>query len=306
MMLLSFPFGVFVVFNTDIGDDINFQYPLNHLSIFEDIGYFIPDSVELGDAFIVLWSFYAILFAIAIFGPNNGFLKTLSINLNRRNLDTKSNYMLTIVKWFSILILVSIIIDSIQNEIGIVTLPPKIDNDLIQFLYVSISPIAEEFGFRLILIGLPLFIFYSHKLSFTHFFKSLWNPNRHLHLYDIRKPLFLIVFVGVLFGLAHILTGEPWSEGKFAQATASGIILGWLYFRFGLISAILVHWGTNYFIFSYANFVSHVNQITTEEAFVHPLMTAMELLFLISGIFCVFVLITGYFNKKNEQKIKIE
>lgn len=306
MMLLSFPFGLFVVFDTDIGDDINFQYPLNRLDIFKEIRYLIPFDIEVGDVFIVLWSVYAILFTVAMFGPDRGFLKTLSANLSNGKLETKSNYMIAITKWFSILILISVIIDFIQQGFGIVTVPPPVDNDLTQFLYVSLSPIIEELGFRVVLIGLPLFVFYSHKLSIKHFFKSLWNPNRNLHIYDFRKILFLIVLVGIFFGLAHIMTGEPWSEGKFAQATASGIILGWLYFRFGLIPAILVHWGTNYFIFSYANFVSQINEITIEAAFSHPLINTMELLFLISGIFSISVLLITYFNSKKEQKLKIE
>ena len=306
MMLLSFPFGLFVVFDTDIGDDINFQYPLNSLDIFKEIRYLIPFDIEIGDVFIVLWSIYAILFTIAMFGPDKGFLKTLSANLSNGKLETKSNYMIAITKWFSILILISVIIDFIQQGFGIVTVPPPVDNDLTQFLYMSMSPIVEELGFRVILIGLPLFVFYSHKLSIKHFFKSLWNPNRNLHIYDFRKILFLIVLVGIFFGLAHIMTGEPWSEGKFAQATASGIILGWLYFRFGLMPAILVHWGTNYFIFSYANFVSQINEITIEAAFSHPLINTMEMLFLISGIFSISVLLITYFNSKKEQKLKIE
>ncbi len=306
MMLLSFPFGVFVVFNTDIGDDINFQYPLNNLDIFKELDYLTPFDIEIGDVFIVLWSIYAILFTIAMFGPDKGFLKALSANLSHEKLETKSNYMITITKWFSILILMSIIIDFIQQGFGIVTVPPSVDNNLAQFLYVSMSPIVEELGFRVILIGLPLFVFYSHKLSIKHFFKSIWNPNRNLHIYDSRKTLFLIVLVGIFFGLAHIMTGEPWSEGKFAQATISGIILGWLYFRFGLITAILVHWGTNYFIFSYANFVSQINEMTIEAAFSHPLINTMEMLFLISGIFSVSVLLITYFNSKKEQTLKIE
>ena len=305
-MLLSFPFGVFVVFDTDIGNDINFQYPLNHLELFKEIGYLIPSSVEIGDLFIVLWSTYAILFAIAMFGPDNGFLKTLSTYLGLEKLERKSNYMFTITKWFSILILLSIIIDFVQQWFGISTVPPSVNNDLTQFLYVSLSPIVEEFGFRLILIGLPLFVFYSHKLSVSHFLKSLWNPNENLHIYDFKKSLLLIVLVGVFFGLSHIMTGEPWSEGKFAQATVSGIILGWLYFRFGLIPAILVHWGTNYFIFSYANFISQINQITIEDAFSQPMLNTMELLFFISGIFSVSILLINYFNSKRESKLKIE
>lgn len=306
MMLLSFPFGVFVVFDTDIGNDINFQYPLNHLTLFKEIGYLIPSGVEIGDLFIVLWSAYAILFAIAILGPDYGFLKTLSIHLGHGKLETKSNYMFTITKWFSILILLSIIIDFVQQGFGIVTLPPSVDNDLTQFLYVSLSPIVEEFGFRLMLIGLPLFVFYSHKLSLNHFLKSLWNPSSNLHISDFKKPLILIVLVGIFFGLSHIMTGEPWSEGKFAQASVSGIILGWLYFRFGLIPAILVHWGTNYFIFSYANFISQINQITVEDAFSQPLIDTMELLFFISGIFSVSILLINHFKSKRESKLRVE
>jgi hypothetical protein len=305
MMLVSFPFGVFVVFNTDIGDDINFQYPLNNLDVFEEIRYLIPSDIEIGDVFIFLWAIYVVLFTISLFGPDQGFLKTLSANLGNEK-STKTNYMITITKWFSILILMSIIIDFIQQGFGITTIPPSVDNDLTQFLYVSISPILEEFGFRVILIGLPLFVFYSHKLSLSHFFKSLWHPTRNLHIYDFRKVLFLIVLVGIFFGLAHIMTGEPWSEGKFAQASISGIILGWLYFRYGLITAILVHWGTNYFIFSYANFVSQINDIAIEAAFSHPLINTMEILFLISGIFSVSVLLINYFNSREEQKLKIE
>jgi hypothetical protein len=306
MMLMSFPFGVFVVYNTDIGDDINFQYPLNGLDLFEEVGSFIPSDIEIGDVFIVLWSIYAILFTIAVLGPDREFLKTLSATLIHGKLETKSNYMFVITKWFSILILISIIIDFVQQGFGIVTVPPSVDNNLTQFLYVSLSPIVEEFGFRVILIGLPLFVFYSHKLSLKHFFSSLWNPSRNLHVYDFRKTLILIVLVGIFFGLAHIVTGEPWSEGKFAQATVSGIILGWLYFRFGLITSILVHWATNYFIFSYANFISQINDITIEKAFSHPLINTMEILFLISGIFSVSVVLIIYFNSKKEQKLKIE
>ena len=306
MMLLSFPFGLFVVFNTDIGDDINFEYPLKDLGIFKTIGYVIPNGLEIGDIFIVLWSIYAVLFAIAIIGPENGFLKILSLNLNRGKFETKSNYMITITKWFSILILLSFIIDFIQQKFGIITIPPHIDNNLTQFLYVSISPIVEEFGFRVVLIGLPLFVFYSHKLSLIHFFKSLWNPYRNLHISDLKGSLALIVLVGIFFGLAHIMTGEPWSEGKFVQASVSGIILGWLYVRYGLITAILVHWATNYFIFSYANFVSQINEITIETAFSHSLINTMEIIFLILGAFSISILLINYFNSKKEQKLKIE
>ncbi len=310
MMLLAFPFGVYVVFHTDIGTDINFQYPLNDLDIFKKTNFQIPFDLVLGDAFIVLWCIYVILFSIAMIGPDKDFFKIITSNFNHEKLDSKLdsklNYMIIITKWFSILIFISIMIDFIQQQFGIITIAPKSENNLIQFLYVSISPLVEEFGFRIILIGLPLFAFYSHKLSVKHFFNSLWNPNCNLVIYDLRKTMVLIILVGIFFGLAHIMSSESWSGGKFAQATASGIILGWLYVRFGIIVSILVHWGTNYFIFSYANFISQINGITIENVFSNSFMNSIEILFLVSGVFSVILLLITYFNSKNNSKLAIQ
>jgi hypothetical protein len=289
MMVLSFPLGAYVMFQSELGDDINFEYPINLFEIF---------TIEIGDAFIVLWSVYIIFFTIAMLGPKQEFIKTLSSFLSYGKLKTQKNYMVAVTKWFSILILVSAIINFIQEGFGVSTTPPAVENDLIQFFYVSLAPITEEIGFRVFLIGIPLVAFYSHKTSIKHFFKGLWSPSDNLHIYESRRAIILIIIVAIFFGLAHIISGEPWSDGKFAQASASGIILGWLYFRYGLISAILVHWATNYFVFSYVNFISQINLISVEDAFSHSLINTMEIIFLISGVLSIGILLTNYFYSK--------
>ena len=81
----------------------------------------------------------------------------------------------------------------------------------------------------------------------------------------MKKVLLVIVTVGILFGAAHIFSDEAWSTGKLAQAVASGIIIGCVYFRYGLVPAILIHWATNYFIFSYGLIVADINQISTKK-----------------------------------------
>jgi hypothetical protein len=133
----------------------------------------------------------------------------------------------------------------------------------------------------------------------------LWAPSDNLHIYNSRRAIILIVVVAAFFGLSHIISGEPWSNGKFAQATASGIILGWLYFRFGLVSAILVHWATNYFVFSYVNFISQVSLISLEEAFSHSLVHTMEIIFLISGVLSVCILLLSYYTSKKKPALEI-
>jgi hypothetical protein len=296
MMVLSFPLGAYVMFQSDLGDDINFEYPIKPFELF---------TIEIGDAFIVLWSTYIIFFTIAMLGPKQEFIKTLSSFLSLGKLKTQKNYMVAVTKWFSILILVSAIINFIQESFGVSTTPPTVENDLIQFFYVSLAPITEEIGFRVFLIGIPLVAFYSHKTSIKHFFKGLWSPSEYLHIYESRRAIILIIIVAVFFGLAHIISGEPWSSGKFAQASASGIILGWLYFRYGLISAILVHWATNYFVFSYVNFISQISLISVEDAFSHSLINTMEIIFLISGILSIGILFTNYYYSKRKPILDI-
>ncbi len=275
LLLVSFPIGIFVVFETEIGGDINYEYPLTHLDLFDGTEmYRAQIDVSIGDVFVILWTFYVVIFVITMLGPKHGFLKSLSPIISFGKYNPKSNYLISVTTWFSILILISILINFVQEQFGIVTIPPPVDNDLIQFFYVSIAPLVEEFGFRLILIGVPLFFIYSHKSSAKYFIKCLWNPST-LDIHNSKKAIFLIVFVGIIFGFAHVALGEPWSEGQFAQAAASGIILGWVYLRYGFVSSLLIHWATNYFIFSYAIYISQLNYISIEDAFSHSLMSSL-------------------------------
>src|SRR3990170_1052276 len=270
LMILSFPLGAYVVFNSNIEDGVRFDFPINGFDFFPaGIGFEIPIQFELGDVFIGLWGVFVILFSIAI------------------------------------LIVVSGIIDFIQESVGITTQPPQQSDSLIQFFEITAAPISEEIGFRVMLIGIPLFAIYSHRASMILFFKSLWHPTQTLHIYETKKALILIVVVGIFFGVAHIISGESWSLGKFAQATASGIIIGWVYFKHGFVSAIRVHWSTNYFIFSYVNFLAEINEITVKNAFSHSLTNSLEILFVMTGILSIVLIIVNYLNLKKEKKLEI-
>jgi len=298
LLLISFPIGIYVIFESDIGDDINYDYPITHLDIFSQTDFYqSPIDVTLGDAFVILWMFYLIIFVIALLGPKQHFLKSISSLISMGKYDTKLNYMFAMTKWLSILILISAIINFVQESFGIVTTPPLGGNSLIQFFYVSLAPLLEEFVFRIILIGIPLFVLYSGRASIRYFVKCLWNPSS-LNILDSKKAILLIIFVGISFGFAHIAFSDSWSEGKFAQATAGGIILGWVYLRYGIVVSLLIHWATNYFIFAYAHFISQINYVPLELAFTNPLMSSLEWIFLFSGILGVSILLLNRFYLK--------
>ena len=303
LLLVSFPVGIYVVFESEIGGDINYEYPFTDLHLFNDtILQQIPINVSVGDAFVVLWMFYLVVFVIAVLGPRQRFLKTLSGIISRgeqQQSHVQLNYMVGVTKWLSILVLISAIIDLVQTSLlGIEIIPPlplaDAENHLIQFFYISLAPLIEEFGFRLLLIGIPLFLIYSKKASIKYFIRCLWNPHI-LNIDNSKKAIILIVVVGVVFGMSHIIFEGSWSEGKFAQATAGGIILGWAYLRYGFVAALLIHWATNYFVFSYGYFIAEINAISIDEVFSHSFMATIEIILLASGIFSISVLIINKF-----------
>ena len=306
VMICSFPIGAYIFFSSDIGDEINYEYPLQSLDFFiAGISIQIPIEFEIGDVFIVVWSIYAIIFGIAMIGPKKNFFLELAPIMNHGKNTSSANYLVSMIKWFTILILVSAVINIVQESIGITTEPPIAENDLMQFFDVSKAPLIEEIGFRVLLIGVPLFAIYSYKSSAKHFFKSLWNPYANLHVDNKNKAIALIVLVAVFFGIAHIISGEAWSSGKFAQAAASGIIIGWVYFRYGLAPALLIHWSTNYFIFSYVYLIADVNFVTIEQAFTHSMLHTFEILFVVAGIISVIMMMIHKRNSQKEQQLEI-
>ena len=303
LMIVSFPIGAYVVFHSEIGDNIDFGFPMEKFDIFiAGINMQIPFEYQLGDAFIVTWCLFVILFSIAIIGPKKNFLKSISELLIKEKNLTDENYLVTIIKWFSVIVLLSGIINFVQQSFGIAIEPPESTNDLILFLAVSIAPITEEIGFRVILIGIPLFLIYSFRSSVSSFFHTLWHPYKNLHIVDKKKVILLIVLVGIFFGAAHIISGEPWSTGKFAQATISGIIIGWVYYRYGLITALLIHWATNYFIFSYVFAISEINSISVESAISHTMIGTLEIILVVTGIVSISIIIMNFLNSKNENE----
>jgi len=301
IMLLSFPIGLYVMFNSDIGKDINYQYPINGIDLFlGGIGYKLPITFEMGDAFIIIWAIFLILFSISYLGPDDSLLKTLSNLMSRGWRNLRANALMNTITWFSILVLFSVIIETIQQSFGIKIESPHTDNDLIRFFQLGISPLTEETGFRVLLIGIPLFLMYSHTPSWKLFFKSLWRPAKYLHIENYRRPIILIITIGLFFGVAHIISGTPWSPGKISQATVSGIIIGWVYVRYGFAPAVLIHWATNYFLFSYLYFISSLSQISTIDESTNPFSNTLEFIIMITGIIAIIIKILIHIESRRD------
>ena len=115
MMILSFPLGTYVIFNSNIGDDIDHTFPLDSFDVFiAGLHLGIPLEVEIGDIFIVFWSIFLILFVIAFLGPKNNFLKSINQLLNKQKINSDANHLVNIIKRFYNIVVISEVIKIIQ------------------------------------------------------------------------------------------------------------------------------------------------------------------------------------------------
>jgi membrane protease YdiL (CAAX protease family) len=292
MMLVSFPLGAYVVFETDIGEQITHQIPASEMSVFGVGQYeYFPPYIEMGDVFMAAWTAYLIVFAVAVMGPDRDVTVSMKDMVYGRR--SGSNYMMHGIVWFSVLVLVSGVIESIQGRVGLTMAPPDIGNDLVQFHLITLAPITEEILFRVALVGLPVFALYTHRTSLAFLVKCLWHPARYLHIYDTKKMLAVVLAAGIVFGAVHVLSGDTWGAGKAAQAAAAGIILGYAYCRYGLACAVLIHWASNYFLYSYGSFVAHLGDWDIAEAFAQPFFDTVQLILLAAGAIGVSAMIMG-------------
>ncbi|MEM2856338.1 MAG: CPBP family intramembrane glutamic endopeptidase [Candidatus Nitrosocaldaceae archaeon] len=267
-MLLSFPIGSYTVFNTDIGGAITYEYPISSLN-----SLYLPFTFNIGNIFIILWCIYLSLFSILLFKSKN-ILYALLYAIQSSSHPYNNKLAMSIV-WFSILFIGSKSINLIQQHFGIDIGSLNEDNLLLQFFGLSIAPLLEESIFRVILIGLPVYLFLINKrFNINELLRVLWNPFAHLPFTKISYAIILVS--SIIFGLLHIATG--WNYGKLSQATFAGIILGYVYYRYGLHASIILHWSANYFLVAYGLFSSIIYGFTWNEPSNNPLLSWLDIL----------------------------
>ena len=101
LMIVSFPLGAYAIFNSDIGDDIDYNFPLDKFDLFiAGVNLQLPLEYEIGDIFVIAWSIFIILFVILLLGPKQHFIKTISEILSSGKFQLSDNYMINTIKWF--------------------------------------------------------------------------------------------------------------------------------------------------------------------------------------------------------------
>jgi hypothetical protein len=172
---------------------------------------------------------------------------------------------------------------------------------------LSAAPLNEEIFFRVLLLGLPLFILFV-PFGKGLFLSTLYHPYKNVSYekgkYTTIAIVIIIALNSLAFGLSHVLFGGGYEIGKITQAGLGGVIIAWLYYRYSLSSALTFHWISNFVFFAYSIFGYFL--------FKSPWNTESDNLFLaiVSVVFIVMGLIFLYrlsvqLTKKYLKKSKI-
>jgi hypothetical protein len=308
----SFFIGIFLVFFTNIGGEARWysDVPLDFL-IF---GIFGLNSINfnLGISFLFFWTIYLACYLYCFFKPVSIFhLSSLKKPFQMTELERfkiqRDNYLAITISWFSGYFVLSILIDVIQQLFGVTLGNPLTANPLLSFFYLSAAPLNEKIFFRVLLLGLPLFILFV-PFGKGLFLSTLYHPYKNVSYekgkYTTIAIVIIIALNSLAFGLSHVLFGGGYEIGKITQAGLGGVIIAWLYYRYSLSSALTFHWISNFVFFAYSIFGYFL--------FKSPWNTESDNLFLaiVSVVFIVMGLIFLYrlsvqLTKKYLKKSKI-
>jgi hypothetical protein len=220
-----------------------------------------------GELFIALWTIYLIMFAMALNGPFRSVLGAIKDSMQTGVRAIFDNALFATMAIFSLVLWGEFVAIIIQQAGGISTgsLPPQ--DGLVTFLGLTIAPLREEVGFRVIPIGLASLLILASRHKVRDGLLSLWHPSRYLkkddspHQYnrDIKIIYVMIGISAATFGAAHFLSGAGWGPGKILDAAIGGIGFAALYYKYGLPSAVLGHWAVDYFLVTYTLVQSLLN-----------------------------------------------
>jgi hypothetical protein len=220
----------------------------------------LPFKFSFGGLFIVLWTIYLILFAVVLNGPFRNIIQSLKDATKKDGVGgLMSNSAFALFMVFPVALWGSILLALLQQTAGIPTgnLPPT--DPLLEFLELSIAPLREEIGFRVIPIGVVALSILFSRGRIKDGIMALWHPSRYLKRNDTpssynRDRIIMFILIGIsagLFGAAHVLLGAGWDIGKVSQAAGVGVALGALYYEYGFAATVLLHWGFDYVVDSY-------------------------------------------------------
>jgi membrane protease YdiL (CAAX protease family) len=256
ILVASLPVGLYTVFYTRLSGNVTYAHSIHQLYFYIGLSpIFIPVQSTVGTAFIGYYTLYAILIGLAAVQARN-IASAVKLGVKKGFGGFMSNPLLGTIILLGALLFATFLVDIVQTSAG-VQVGGLSGDPLELFLSIVIAPLAEEIGFRLALIGIPMFIIGLLAAGPSRAVRALWRPSAVWEdtpqgstsggTKTLAKVIAYVTLAlsSVLFGLAHYVSGAGWGIGKITEAGVAGLILGYAYIRYGFHSDIIMHWSVN-------------------------------------------------------------
>lgn len=282
LIIFSFPAGVYSVFLKEISNSTSYKTMLYGIYLFLGPTLIVlPLNVTLGNVFITLLIVYLSLTIMSCIRRID-IIKAIKSSFRSSYSELLNNDLVLVMLFSGLIILVSSIIDVIQSAFGIKTGSLVSQDPLQTFVGLTIAPLREELGFRMLLIGLVAFVLTLPDLKKG--VKSLWKPSICSDQ-SLRKTIiiFMIFVSSLFFGLAHYEANSGWQIGKITEATYAGLVLGYVYYEYGFHLSVMIHWVIDYFgsVFSFFGQAYAGIPWNSDQGYILSNIVAFDLIFLL-------------------------
>jgi hypothetical protein len=297
LVAVSIPIGFYSVFSGRLSTSFTYSSLVRPYLWIGPALEFVPFQVSVGALFTALTAIYVAFFLYSLReqeGPLRSVVKSFREGFGAL---TSSPFLVAIIS-IGFLIFTTSVVDQVVSSTGtpIGSLPPE--DPVALLVGLTFSPLIEEFGFRVILIGVVALIL-SMSRPWKAALTALWRPSKAIEGLAVGSGASMIIwaatgFSAVTFGACHVICGgSAWDIGKLPEAAYGGFVLGYLYVRYGFHVAVLAHWGVDFFGSVYAFFGQAAygipwNSNTTE--FVGQYVVDIDML-LLFGLACFLVIV---------------
>lgn len=330
LVVLSFQAGIYTVFFTHLSSVSFIHHAPHHYITAATLGYpflwfgpfpiVVPVQVTYGAAFLAVLVVYIAMFILAVF-QGRSFPSAVKSGLKKGIGEFLSNRLLLTLVSIGFLVFTSVVVDEVVSAFG----PPigspftSAVNPLYYFVELTLAPLREEFGFRVLLIGLAAVIVtlprpgLSALTTLKSALRTLWRPSVAYEGIDNNTLILVVIwaagaFSAGTFGACHVACGGGgWDIGKLPEATYGGVVLAYLYIRYGFHVAVLAHWGIDYLpsVFAFYGQGAFGIPWTSSPGYILQQVVSADL-FGIFGVACVIVVAYLGYTKRPGARLQVE
>jgi Type II CAAX prenyl endopeptidase Rce1-like len=287
LVAISIPAGAYAIFSGTLSNTTSSATPFHPYFWIGPIAVVSTSYASAGVLFVGVTAVYVAMLVYAVFQQRRPWNAVSdSVKKGVSALDTSPFIVMMIA--ISFLTFTSSVIDDVTASAGVPIGGPSGD-PLLLFLGFTYAPLVEEIGFRVVLIGLVALIL-SFGRPLREALGALWRPSKAIEGLAVGSGASIIIWVAtglsaVTFGACHVICGgSEWQIGKFPEAAFGGLVLGFLYVRYGFHVAVITHWGIDFFgsalaFFGQAAYGIPWNSATTE--YIGQYLVDIDMLFLL-------------------------